>query len=549
MANPLELIDKSQYIKEMINKIVSDIKEDIRKGNIKSNTEAFVLLGDKVREFIKRITGPVMTVRPLNAFPVSSDINEMIEEIRQDLEYAFNETENNLSILDVAFNKMDIERSMLNNMSKLINKRLEDLETNINEMFASTIYEVFTETFINLDNVDESMVSGTPAFIDLNSGCLTLARSSVKEYNERFNVALSDNCNGFPGDTHQAYASGGEIVFSGELEPHVNLEALLDKDRETWFEYESIKIDPNDFEKTGGFGFEYQEGVSWITEDDVLVLELILTSGVARMMNWISLSPFLPTERSYMPAKITSIVISDGRGTIQELCNGPISFKEDVIMIFKNQNVKEIKIRIEQENSYYTQIGHRYYTEMGTTHNYLEPISAEGNRIDGKNPSIQALGMRYEPSLGTIKQPEMQEDYTPPDTSSLFYSEEGTLEVLTGERYQIGIRDISLAAIQFVNESQYISTPFEFKEPIRQFILTADHYIPAAFGDGEWIKYYISIDNGVNWIPVTSGRKYNITQAVKFLRVMIVLSRPMTPDGVQYQTPIVYKYELRGRKL
>lgn len=76
-------------------------------------------------------------------------------------------------------------------------------------------------------------------------------------------------------------------------------------------------------------------------------------------------------------------------------------------------------------------------------------------------------------------------------------------------RFAIGIRDINLYSYKFAASSEIASKPYMSPAPIAKLALQVEEQIPKIFySDGtgtenDWIKYYVSLDNGTSWIRIS----------------------------------------------
>jgi len=552
MPNLIELIDKAPMIKSKISIIVEEIKNDIDNGIIKNQTEAYIKLRDKINIFVKSLTDSILEVITIDKLALSSDINTMFDNINIDLNNIDVNVSDIETILTTTFNQISIERNIMYSMFNYMSKTLTELEDNIPSILGDNI-KIYTDSFTNYSLYDTEIINGNLCSIDTIAGILTLGRSNANFYTPN-TIAITDNSNGFPGDTHQAMTSntfGESIIYSGELDAHTNLEYLTDNKKDTWFEYENIKIEDKDYDLTKGYGFEYKEGIRWITENDKLTLELTLTFNIARNMNWLYIDPYLTVENSYIASNITKIILDDGKGNINELTD-TLQFKREIIKIFNNQKIKTITILFEQINSYKTLVAHKYYVQSLINNNILLPSLLNDIRIDGENPTVELVGLTYEPTTGVFKQPVMDMDYNVPNTKLLFtYNSIDKLELLNAFRYQIGIRSIEFGSIEFLETSEYISSIYTFDSVINSFSITSDDSIPSDFVNdiNTYIKYSLSADNGKTWttiIPYRNGvNGETLTLNNTSIRVKISLSRPITNTN-KYLTPIVYSYSIKG---
>ncbi|RMG74284.1 MAG: hypothetical protein D6710_01840 [Nitrospirae bacterium] len=142
-------------------------------------------------------------------------------------------------------------------------------------------------------------------------------------------------------------------------------------------------------------------------------------------------------------------------------------------------------------------------------------------------------------------------------------------------RYAVGIRELSVAAYKFAEQSELISVPFVSPKEIVKVNVVVDEYIPPQFDLSQrWIKYFIKVEGSNNWIRINpmnsptifdeSGAivpkiinfnlpkpttaqledKYQFTDdPVKKLRFRAVLTRPVGGDNESI-TPMLKSYRL-----
>lgn len=153
-------------------------------------------------------------------------------------------------------------------------------------------------------------------------------------------------------------------------------------------------------------------------------------------------------------------------------------------------------------------------------------------------------------------------------------------------RFVIGVRDINIYSYKFVEVSEIVSKPFMSPKPVSKISLQVDETIPKIFyedpsrinTENDWIKYYISIDNGTSWnrispishrttlsedgkntlpeiininsdVPVSERSNplayIDVGEAVYSVRFKAVLSRPTDISDAESYTPVLSKYALQ----
>lgn len=151
-------------------------------------------------------------------------------------------------------------------------------------------------------------------------------------------------------------------------------------------------------------------------------------------------------------------------------------------------------------------------------------------------------------------------------------------------RFAISVRDINLYSYKFAEVSEMVSIPYFSPKAISKISLTVDEQVPKIFysnmpgTENDWIKYYISVDDGASWRRISpihhrdtpSGDGVNnvpeiininsdireedrtnplayvdTDESIYQIRFKAVLSRPpQIPDAESY-TPVLSKYALQ----
>lgn len=141
-------------------------------------------------------------------------------------------------------------------------------------------------------------------------------------------------------------------------------------------------------------------------------------------------------------------------------------------------------------------------------------------------------------------------------------------EVFKGKRWVIGIRDITAESIVYNQKAVVVSKRFNIPGTIDRVALDADIEIPVEFSGTDWVKFYVSPNDGLNWYRIAriqdnysdipeiiafndpthpsmreNGVQYvNINSELNSIRVKIEIQRP---DTLRYLTPIIKSYTLK----
>ena len=153
-------------------------------------------------------------------------------------------------------------------------------------------------------------------------------------------------------------------------------------------------------------------------------------------------------------------------------------------------------------------------------------------------------------------------------------------------RFALGVRDINLYSYKFAATSEIVSKPYMSPSPVAKIALQVEEQIPKVFysdasragSENDWIKYYVSVDNGTSWIRISpTHHKTTVTEdgkgivpeilnvnsdvpiaersnplayvdvgdAVYSVRFKAALSRPTDIADAESYTPVLSQYSLQ----
>lgn len=586
MNTDLLLQKRMEITKDRMLQILKDIHNQFKRGQIQSPAELQHKVYKELQNFYDHIGQSTLEVIEAWGPPYSEDHNLMMEQILNDFVMLYGEIGSLTDDVKAGFDQVEAERQSYD-------KQIQEVESQINNLISGSKEVndilVFREDFTTVDKFDKDAVEGTIANIMTDGGILTLGHMMSEEYNEYAYVRLVKG-NGFPGNSRIIRATGQGLKYDGEGNLHLNLSHILDKNADTWFEYENFQLTREADDKTKRMNFTYKEGMKWAQDEyikmDPLQLVVEVSFPKARKLNWFTIDPYIPPERGSIGARIERITVSDGKGTNQSITYNELMEKKKGYL-FETQMVSSITMYLRQDTYYMTNIGHVFY--LDSNHDILKALETLGDwagaRVHGKEvPSVENLGVRYNSSRGTIEYPglkygeEIQNDaerkralYTIPkvDGSRLV-----GLESVTAKRWMIGLRDISMSCYQFADVSQYISKPFYSDAPIEEIQLDANYSFPEFFGDKtEYVEFWISIDDGQYWHRIHRKNEHIKDTKIKYMinadvpeearlpdvgyleslhdvyevRVKIMLTRSNNAYDYNFYSPMVHDYELYAK--
>lgn len=583
MSNILQYVSKSTVIDQLTADLIQNIYRQYEAGEIQTETELHYQLDLALQEALSRLHQPNYSHIPAYSTPVSSDYNQMIETARRDLNFLLSDCEQLSSSLRHTFDESELMRQTFDAEIRYINQQLIDMKEKLSKESMRNRM-VFTESFSSDEYVDHSRTD-LAAAIHKTNGLLTLKPVSSQSFMGEAVIEILPGSTGLPGNTHMADMIGSHMVFDGNSEPHLDLRAAIDETSDTWFEYEIFNVSDDVMDRCSHHGFHYKEGLSWVTDEQQLTLKLKISFPTRPVANWVTLTPFISERKGIKAGQVLSCLISDGSSQIQE-DKRPRKFDSDLVYTFEPQVVDHLIVEIQQLHSYPVQVGHRYYLKSNASNSgYFSNGDKElSKRTNGAMPSVQNLGLFYDPLTRTYTQPKSNAEnlhlvsieetkanlFNPPASDQMKIA---GLELIEAQRYSIGIRNISLAHYTFDETSEYVSSEFTSEKAITGISLEATEHLPKEWSDqvDQAIQYDISIDQGATWHPITPrhrafGKKcrYDVNSGdimryfskrasinsgvltsfedVHSVRVRITLKRLLE---MTHQTPIVSEYKLK----
>lgn len=579
MSNLRQYLSKNETIQTKAKKVYRTILNDYNNGNIKTETEFIYRVKNDLMDFYNSIGKP--TFEPCIAYytPISNDYNRMITTAFDDINNAVLECINLNTAIDSSFIETEMSEKSLGEASKMSLKVISDLKDGV-ESFTNNDSTNFTDSFAKYSGESTEY----SAYVNQKEGILTLPVANSVDNSHNLKITVMES-NGLPGDTHLIELSSNGMYFDGETNLRADVRNAVDKNKDTWLEYEIFEIDDEEYNKCNGIGFTYKEGVSWVTDDGELFLKIRVEPRKKDIKcNWFSIVPHIPSSKSYVPSMIERVIVSDGATNVQDMLVSRV-FDDSVIITFKEQPVSYIDVYIRQKSSYQVDVGHIYTIKLPSSNAsiYDKGIDSIYNRVDHYRPSVSNLGVTYNPKTGHVihgvydaeseslinEQRARKELFELPESIPGYKSDK---EIIKARRYMIGIKEIFLSNYKYSNTGTYISSKFESKKEINSVTLNSVESTPPSFSSGEYIKYYLSFDDGVNWHQIhpkdraylgactikvnsdeapherakSNGKVQYIDRLLetKNVKVKIALSKP---SGDEYSTPIVYSYRLEVR--
>lgn len=523
----------------------------IDSGTLRTETQLVYEVFSAFNAFFESVGKPNLVVRhaPEGGPPWSEDYNDMMDEIKADLEMLYAEVELIGQTLYTDFNHNTVQHDALNVRYNDILDRMKDLE--LYSGIANNAIQFANENFLNADQIDFSRSSLTAA--DVSNGSASLPIKSRVNISPNSQVSIitgnvetgkyiiGSASNGFPGNNTEVHTVTDGILttqkytptFVGDQNNHGNYASVIDDNANTWFEYEKISVRDHDkITVAKNLGWSYQVNGSMNIEyvgeptNGVLCLQMQIVLPEESIINQIFFNMYTPPNYGAKTAKIKDILVTDGRvppySIIPEGHN-----KEGYNYSFDPVSAKIIYVLFEQPEKYATDIGHIYYEKTSASNRTSDyALGGESNsskyaqRIDGPSIPLSSLGIKVESNktkisadYPLINASEYRENALSEIINGLSTSIEDKdadigIEKFEGWRWCIGIRDIEIYSCEYEDEGEIVSKPFFFDKPVEKITLGTSEVLPASILEDyqtkyNYLSYYVSIDDGGTWHPIT----------------------------------------------
>lgn len=566
-------LSPSTLLSDQATVAIQKLLDDYKSGAVRDLDEITAKMRDVISDFTQNAGSPVSKYDPITHGepPTSDKVNRAFGNLQQDINIMQRQTDFLRASTTYLFNVMSTEVALAKNEQNKLRNKLKTLELYSSDTDPTIV--TFAEHFASDDYLDPDIISGSAASI-LENEYLALGRDGdLVNVGDTAIVRVLPESNGFVGNNLEARSDLTPTtdlynkMFVAETVETDKVRALTDDTPNTMFEYSAYLVNEADRQTAKNLNFTYDDAnstsqIDWSKgpiNSGVLRLALEFELSEVSSINYISVSPFGGANNSNHPIHVTKMQVSvDGtKWTVVDPKDIWITTNQNIsslraaddisigttVWSFAMQDVRFVRLFIEQPNSIDAPIGHIYYVDNKTN-----------ARVEGPRPTITDPKKYY--TVGSIASKDQTQKR----------------EILRGKKWFIGLRDVTIQQIHYAEESSMVSKRIRVPGGIDRVALDAESYIPAEFGDDEdWIEYHISADDGATWNRVSrvtddflglpeiiafndptpeafreSGVLYvTTTKPVESLRVKIVLRRPADQN---FATPLVRSYSLRIKK-
>ena len=580
MGNLLQYTDKSKTIDNKLQTLLSQINYQYKNGEIRTEIEYYYKIKTMLNTFYESLTKPSFIYRPAVTTPISSEYNAMINESYNDMEYIIKDCEALQEYVSQSFVDAQLSRTMMSNQLSYLMNKVQNIKQSIALNQGNNVI-IFSDSFNDCLNTGNSK-SQKACTVNTFEGILTLRQISSSQTGINSVIIDNEKSNGFPGNTHCVDTLNNDIHFVGQDGLHIDPLAMIDGNKDTWFEFELFNINDKVRQECNSYGFSYEEGIQWADNSkNKLRLKVVLELTQRSMCSWISVLPYLSDAKGGTFCILEKCEVFAANSYTYKVAENQ-AFDEVLTFAFPAQYIDRVELTFVQDTRYLCKVGHFYYTNVNTDNLSIFQNFEDTDRftrIDGPKPQVSMLKAKYDPTTQWLKygyNNSLTDTYI---KSALFTVPESTIdrksnvEIIDAYRYMIGIREIKIPNCVFEDSSEYISTVFETDDLITSVMLETDEYIPG--NDPDILKYYITFDNGGIWYPITpiqrahdgiykyyinndslenvltngsekfKAQNLSILTNTKQVQLKIEMTKPFGIENYDYATPIVYSYKLK----
>jgi len=438
------------------------------------------------------------------------------------------ETQFNNAALDIGYEIKNYEtiKNYLENLNEIVDKeniffnQIKEVYKKNSESFSdkknNSNKRIIKENFSSINCIDLEMIKGIPTEINTDNNYITISKKGTIKNKLDIIEILNDSI-GFPGNTHEATIKNNDISFLGEESLNIRVENLI-KDNEM-FSFENIILNNNDVENIKSITDYYQENIRWNSSYQLAKLKLKISFNNLKKMNEIIITPNISNDKDFLELLVESIYITDKQGNYQELIKEPINLYDIKSFIFNEQNVKEIIISIIQNNGYNTKVGYLnyYYNSFEEGVNYTIPRNK-------KTHSISYLGMEYNKATKSLTYPSTikSNKYSEEEIIEHLFSkpldkefEKCDIHLINAQKFNINIDSIELNTNDFEETSVFISNDIYIEDEIKNLSIITDEYINTKEVVNDAFKYYITHNNGQDWIEINPINRFTKDDIIK----------------------------------
>ena len=565
--------------------LLAQLQQTTNNGSTQDLQDIATNLANAITEFETGSTKPLFKFKKFEFGepPLSSVINKIWTDVATDIAILNSQADILRSAAIILYNNTITELAQINNMNGEIANQIATISLFNNTVDSKTF--IFSDQFASGSNIDSNFPIGDNV-AQIDNGYLTLAAVGQNVgLSQHAKISILPKSNGIPGDNQEVLDPTNrpidplmgkpQYIFIGSTNnPNQPSVVLANQASNTFFEYEYYLVSAADRALANNFNFTYtisgaealqypnaiNHQIDWSTGPSNGYLDLFLQVdlGSVQEVNTITYKPYGLSNNINYPVLINQILWSPDGTTWTTVRGNPTwvgtianqqaaSVGANVSIGTTAWNIGSVQARyiqfeIRQPHSIPCNIGHIYYTDPVTNERVEGPVP------DISNPLFFVTAAQSAPN-GLIQ----------------------NTEVFSGQRWAIGINDISIEQNQYQSTSTMVTQRINVNGIVDRLALDVDLIIPPDFDSSQpWATFWVSPDDGSNWYQISPIQNFiqgineiiafndplpaafqdpNVTyvttdQPVTFLRFKIELTRP---TQLVTESPIIKDYQLHVR--
>lgn len=526
--------------------------------------------------------------------PTSAKMNKFVNSLKNDINISAKQldylTAKTISIFNLFTSEIENEKKY---SQRIFSK------TKILQMYSSSPAEDIVyigDSFDNQDYMDFSKmkVNENPM---IYGGSATI--QAAKTVNWNVSRLTLNNSNGFMGNNHIVIKSKDELdkinyeyVFknSPSISNPIN---IIDKNPLTYFEYEALNVDKSKYQNVFDFipsdnEFSYivdsqelssapkRSLVNWSNHDlqEPLKLDFIIQANSPSIANSIKISPYFGYTKI---VKVSNIYVTNDLGETEDIVGEPFYiglspesltkeayskyYFDSAVVKFSDRKVLKIRIVLEQPYFNEEEIMHTYwatdytqstsdnspffgsvrfnpdslskdiYQEINYNKDAIIPPLSNPNIFKKNKVTSKQIAISVKKRLTEANTSESVQTFTVPLKLQR--------DIIKCKRMSIGLRDVSVEHIEYLDSAEIISLPYVFDYPVESVMLGIESDARSVSSNIQLISSQISVDEGNSWLDISSTQ-YGFNSSVSSVNPEVLVFNQNVSPG--YKLPGIGYY-------
>jgi len=584
-------LSPSTSIFDQVATSLSSIAEKLKSGK-------YITKQDLISDFNQALTEAYQNIDSFNTKldlfakgepPTSTKMNKFVNSLKNDINISAKQldylTAKTISIFNLFTSEIENEKKY---SQRIFSK------TKILQMYSASPAEDIVyigDSFDNQDYMDFSRMKVNENPMILN-GAGTIQASKTTNWNP--SRIIMNNSNGFMGNNHIVIKSKDELdqinyEYAFKNSPSIsNPLNIIDKNPLTYFEYEALNIDKAKYQSIFDFipsdnEFSYivdseelssapkRSLINWSNHNlqKPLLLDFTIEGNGPAMANSVKISPYFGYTKI---VKVSNIYVTNDMGETEDVVKesfyiglSPESLTKEAYSkyyfdsaVVKFSDRKVLKVRVVLEQPYFNEeeIMHTYwatdysqstsdnspffgsvrfnpdslskdiYQEINYNKDAIIPPLSNPNIFKKNNVTSKQVTVSVKKKITDTNKAESVQTFSVPLKLKR--------DIIKCKRMSIGLRDVSIEHIEYLDSAEIVSLPYKFDYPVESVMLGIDSDLSSVSSATQLISSYISVDDGNNWIDISSSQ-FGFNSASSSANPEVLVFNQNVPPG--YKLP------------